>query len=584
MSSPESSSESPDRKRRRRSSQASSDTVLATSNKWLKRGGIALAIALAIGLLARPTYQKTKEFRAHLLVSKVDKLLAAGKANECGKPLQTALQLAPRAPEVLRAAARVCTASKMAEAPAFWRMLAEVTPLSPEDRRAFAEAAMDQGQLSVAQEQLLTLSKLDPKDLATRHLALQLMQLQNRTADAIPVARSTLSLAPDDPRSRLILASLLAQTTNSSLQSESRRIYWDLAFSTNALREPAIDALILDSALTRGQNIRLVQELAKRTNNTLGDGLRLAELHWKLDPSNLVSIATSLAAPVQRQTNLVDTLRVAAWLAGKDLPEHVLSFCESSVIRTNPALLPSRIEALAQLKRWPEVEDLLVRHEKDLGPIFFKCYQALLTATRGDRARAESILRAALATAGTRREPLRLVSRAAENARLPDVAIAAERLLLGLPGQALVSSRNLFRLLGPRPEVRMARDLFVEMINALPGDPAVIIEACYLQGVLAENLPQCRQLLEELGPKIGSFPEAQISLALVQAQSGNTTAALSALESTEIHWDTAPSRWRAVYALVLGKADQREAARRMAASVDRRELRDQELAMISPWL
>ena len=570
-------------RRRRRVARANSDSVMASSGKTIKQFGLGLVVVAVLGFGARPAYRLAKEWWAVRAAHRVDDLVRAGKLNEATKPIQTALHLAPNRPEVLRSVARACSVAKMPEAVGFWKMLAQATELTAEDRGLFATAALEQGQLTVAQEQLAMLSKLDPKNLDTRFQTLRLLELQGRVDDAIPIAASTLSLDPQNPKFQFTLAGLLSRSRVSTNHTAGKAMLWNLAFATNAYQGPAIDFLLEGDDLSRPQSLALAKALEKSSAGNVVGGLRLAELLIRANPDTLERVAEALAAPVRQQTNLVDTLLVASWMGSQGLASNVLSFCEGSLLRTNPALLRPRIEALASLKRYAEVEALLATREKDFGPVLSGAYTGLLKAIKGDPAAAETYLRGALQASQGNAESLRIVSRAAENARLLPIAILAEQQLLRQPGQALTSARNLSRLLGPNPDIHQAREVLGEITGQLPFEPAYLIELCYLRGILGDDLPWAQKALNDLGSTVGALPQTRVAMALIHARSDNAPAALALLESGGIDWDSAPPRWRAVYALALGKSQQSEGARRLATKIPAAELREVELALIAPW-
>ena len=568
---------------RRRITRYKADSEMTFSNRKFKHIGLILLAFLGLGFVARPGYQQLKEWRAVRLVRQANVLLLAGELSEAIKTIRIALKLAPQQPEVLRCLAQVGSAAKVPQAVSYWKMLAQASSLTLEDHHQFVNAALESGQFQIAEEQLLALKKLDPGNRETRVQTRRSLELQNRFDEAILLARESLALAPAEPGSHFSLATLLSRSVEPTNQAAGRAILWQFSTSTNAYQMAAIDFLMDRGGLTLSECATLAEALGKRTQASAADGLRLAELHLQLAPTNLLRIAEILTEPVRQQSSLFDTLLVADWLQSKGLPSNVLAFCEESVIRTNLNLLRPRIEALASLHRYAEIESILDTRERDLGPVVYGAYWALLNATKGNSTAAEAALRQALKASADNTVALRVISRAAENARRPAIAMASELQLLRHPGGALSSARNLIRLLGPTPGTLQASEVMEKIVEALPYETAYALELCYLRSLLGDDLPRVQKSLDESEARLGPLPEIQIVKALVLARTEQASTALGLLESGGIDWDAAPARWRAVYTFVLGKSRQSEAARRWAAKIAPTELRDLELGLISPW-
>jgi hypothetical protein len=189
----------------------------------------------------------------------------------------------------------------------------------------------------------------------------------------------------------------------------------------------------------------------------------------------------------------------------------------------------------------------------------------------------------ALAAAGGVPSRLRFVAGYAERIGQPVAAISAYKRLMAWPPATLESAQNILRLASALNDTRTLRESTSQLSNYLPGDRGVAILDAYLGALLQDTSVRAKEnLLRLLGDKPNEA-DAVLALALIELRTGESQSALARLEKLPPSWVQVTPQNAAVYAAVLGANEQREAARRLARSLDVSKLRPEEVDLIKEF-
>jgi hypothetical protein len=545
-------------------------------------GGLAIIAFFS----ARPAYHLLRGWRGAAVADEIDELLAQEPVSmtEVGRRLKVALELAPNDPRILRQSAVFLTKAGNEGALNYYEMLMARGLATHEERLDYVGLALDFNQLEKAQAELTQLLKASPRDLTTMRLSIRLLQQKGDQPRAILAARATLGAHPTSEPVQLTLGTILLQGTNSVQRDEGRRLLLSLALSTSPLHERAVDTLTLSTNLTRGESELLARELLARTNVTILDRLGVGTLRLRIDPDKKAEIIRSTIEQAGPLTATNSLLAVGSWLWRLGEHEALLEVIPRELAQTNSPLLALRLESLAELGRWSELQPYLDAPASALHPVYLHCLRGVASVRNGRPQDAPAHFEMAMKAAERSNSKLMFVARFAEVTGLPELAIEAWKPLLTHPGTALRASREIVRIAGPLDDLRVSRDVFRRVTELAPSDPGIRSHLAYLNLMLGDRVDSSRNVAQRLVEEHPDEAAYRYILALAELRGNNPGAALSVLEQRPIEWDTLDERWRAVYVAALGANNQREAARQFARKVNLDRLKSVERDLVKPWL
>jgi hypothetical protein len=175
---------------------------------------VLLAVLVAIVRFGgAPAWRAVKDWRAQHLAAEALMLIDRENWTDATRKINSAFQLRQMNPEVWRANARLLSrVGRGAAAVEWWAKIAQTRPLSLQDRRDYASAALSANELGLAGEQIeaiqSTQTALTPDDLL---LAGQLAALRGHNAQALEYAKRADADVSISPRNHLA-ANLLVLT------------------------------------------------------------------------------------------------------------------------------------------------------------------------------------------------------------------------------------------------------------------------------------------------------------------------------------------------------------------------------------
>ena len=131
---------------------------------------VAGAILGVLALIARQAYPVFKVHRGRDHAEEMNRLWRHGDLKGAAARLKLALRFAPQDPEVLRSAAKFCASGRSPKGLEYYSLLVSTGAATPDDRRDYAELALNLNRLDKAGEELTLLLKQNPKDLESLHL------------------------------------------------------------------------------------------------------------------------------------------------------------------------------------------------------------------------------------------------------------------------------------------------------------------------------------------------------------------------------------------------------------------------------
>ncbi len=547
--------------------------------KGPRRWILALVIIVALtagGVLA---YQLVKARRVDRFVSAGDSLRKADKLNEAAVQYSVALQLDPQNYGALSGAARLASQVDRPEAIELWQKVMQLRKATLQDREDYAEVLIKNNRLALAEKLLGPLLKNNP-DTRTLRLASRYSTKIGDNAKALEFMRIAAKQTADDDATRFQLAELLAQSTDSSEQAEARKILWDLAGKSNSYKQVAVEALAAAPQLTADEQARLVRELSDLNAKTIKDDLLGADLRMQLHPDEGTHIYRE---EIDRWQNAKteDLIQLARWLNIHQQPELVLSSFPVERAFENNQLLLTRLDAMAILQRWNDIDELLTQTEVTLDPSVIESFHARTAQEKNAPLDAEVHWSHAISLAVSDPYKLRFVANFAEQSHATAVALKAYEQLARFPEQADLAYRGIERIGQKSGDISAQRSAIAKISARTPEDPNAADQLAYLNLLLGEDVTKNFATAKKLSEQYPNRLSYHVTTALGYLRQHNAAAALAEFNGpVVIDWKQTLPGWRAVYAAALLGTGRNDEARKIIETIPRDQLNPQEQVLI----
>lgn len=246
-------------------------------------GGLLAGVLLAGVVFGAPAYRWARTQRGLRFAAECEKLLDTGVMEASGSRIHVALKLAPREPEVLRAAARYCSRYHLREGLAYYAMLIENPAATRQDRIEYAEFALALSRPDEAHKPIQALLRDHGNDPDGLRLSVAYLRQKERPNDALQIARNWSSSEPQNDGAAYVLGHTLLHRPDAAERAEGRRILWTLALGEGTYALSAAELLAPNAELTRGENEGLIRALTARAKPRVGDLIAAANIRIKLD-------------------------------------------------------------------------------------------------------------------------------------------------------------------------------------------------------------------------------------------------------------------------------------------------------------
>ncbi len=543
---------------------------------------ISILVLFVLAIVgAKFSYRWLKAQRAQQFAEQGDSLSAQGKTNEAADKYRAALQLDPLGYRGLQGAAKLASKLGQNEDVDLWEQVAKLPQATTQDRQEYADALLRRGRIKASEKTISDLLKSDP-DAATLALASRYSQRTGDNAKAIEFSRLATNRAPNDDLLRFQFADVLAASTDSAHHAEARKILWDLAAKEGPAQRAAIEALARAPELSNDDRTRVVQMFDSLQSASVLDSLLAADLRLQLRPEEAAQIYDQTIARWNRgeTTELVD---LARWLNLHQQPERVLSLFPDERAFNDNQLLLSRLDALASLQRWSDIDSLLGHPGLTLDPSVLESFRARAAQERNSNLDAEMHWSHALSLAGGDPFKLRFVANFAEQSHANGVALKAYDQLGKFPEHADFAFRAtqlLSTRAGDLPTQRAAAEKTASHARDDPNAAAQLAYVNLLAGTdVVANAAAATALVEKYPDRLSFRVTAALGY-LRQHDPGLALSQFKPAGAPPIEWQKTPPPWRAVYAATLRANEQEDAAKEIIASIPMDKLSPEERALI----
>jgi hypothetical protein len=540
---------------------------------------LLIASVLAVIVAGTLAYRWFKGQRAERFAAAGDAFVAADKWNDAAVQYRVALQLDPSNYHGLSGAARLASKAERPEALELWQKVLALPQCTIRDREDYAELLIKTNRLNLAEKVIDPLLKDNP-DTKALQLAARYARKIGDNVKAGEYLRIASKRAPDDDAPRFQLAEVLAQSTDAADQAEARKILWELAARPNVYKRAAVEALGAAPELTTGERKRLLQELMALTPKTAKDDLLAADMRVQLQPDEADRIYRE---EVERWRNgqSQGLLELARWLNAHQQPELVLSTFPIERVLEDNQLLLARLDALATLQRWNDIDGVLNRTDVTLDPSVIESFRARTALERNANLDAEVHWNHAISLAGSDPYKLRFVANFAEQSRATAAALKAYEQLARFPEHADFAYRGTQRVSQRSGDTAAQRAAMSKISARAPEDPNAADQLAYLNLLLGEDIDQNFAVAKKLAEQYPNRLSYRVTTALGYLRQHDPASALAQFKGpVSIDWKRTLPAWRAVYAAALLASDRNDEARDIIATIPRDRLNPQERELI----
>jgi tetratricopeptide (TPR) repeat protein len=525
--------------------------------KRLKYGLIALAVVAALAVSARPVAGLIRGWQSRRLAAEANALIQQGQWRDASKKALDAVRLRPDEPTAMDSVAHLLSRTRQsATAMEWWKKIEKTRPLSLSDRREYAAAALDSGEIAIASAQIDVLLAQKPapsaEDLV---LAAQLQTLKGYSAAAVDYAEQVLK----DPKapSRDVFDSAVVIFTNTTPQSISYGGAVDRLVelvrnekspvSLQALRlleadsprrrlsDPGSTPLVINPpryqkiVISRGEVADLLE---KHPNAEARDKLLALQLRAEGDPARAGDYTKAGMEMFRHDDDAAPAL--AAWLYDRGQFERVLEVVPLDRALPNRALYLWRIDALAALGRYTEAKDMLLSEDSALDQVSQHMLLAVLSTRMGEATAGTNEWERAFEAANTTPK-LQILARFAEANNEPQIADRAWVEVLTQNPRLRSAYLARLRLAQAVGNTVGAQKIAAQIIRMWPDDTATRIREVYLRLLLGGTPGEVAAAQTDLDKLLSNQSlgwNGRGTLALAYLRNGRPAAALSTLNQS----------------------------------------------------
>jgi predicted Zn-dependent protease len=540
-------------------------------------GGLIAVFLVAAACSVPWVYGKAKLWRARHLVYQAQDLFAAQKRSDGVGKLMAAFALEPRDPVVVRALADDQLAAHDPNAVAAYRLLTELPNATRDDRRDAARGLLAYGDAKTARAMVQVLMGSSPgaEDYA---LQAQVQWQARQTADALASARQAVEMAPGDRSDQLLLAQMLALSNDPALQSDAKGRLLDLAAGADLESLKALELLARFPGLDPVTARQTLEQL--RAHPLLDDEGRFAA--WELErrladrpPAEILQEAADFFRNAEVERRAV----AGRWLNEQGAPELVVGLSTPKEALGSRALFLVRVDALASVKDWAEVQKEMLDPHVPLAPALVYLFRARAAQELGDAGESEVDWNRAREAASGDPNLLSYLGHYAAKLGLYDEAKATYIAMIGHADEALDGYTALLQLEAGHDPDTTTLETLRQMTIDLPNLPEAKNDWAYLSLLLNANIDDAKATAQTL---VADHPEMlayRSTLALGYLKEKDPADAVKVYDGLAVDWDHTPASWRMIYAVALNAAGRNAQAAGIAAKIDRSQLRPPELAL-----
>ena len=501
--------------------------------QWIVLVCAAVLSIAAVGLMAYWTYHKAKLWRAHYLTRAAESLIEQNKMTEAQTKLMAAFNLEPRDLEVVKTMAHYELSLQNIHALSFYHLMLQLPKVTKDDQREAAVGFLTFGDVKSASEVVSALIAQNPE---AQDYALEgrVYWQAGKKADAVTVLRQATAMEPDNRAIKLLLAQVLAVTAGEDENSEAAELLRALADAQDKEALRALEIMARNPKLDLESRRWTLDKL--RHHPLLDDEGRFAS--WELEknigdrePGAVINDAVDFF----RSSEPSRKARAARWLYVQGEPERVLELAKPPASSDSQDLFLARMDALASLKRWNDVENEMT----DTAPLphsMIFLYRARAAQELGQPDISAMNWNRARAAATTENGMLSYLAEYAVKVGAIEEAKKTYAQMARDPEQAQQGYAGLLQVESHSGTNEEILQTLKQMMTDLPTLPEPKNDWAYLSLLMNMNVDEAFQSAQTLVKANPTFLAYRTTLALAYLKKNDPASALKVYDGLQIDW------------------------------------------------
>jgi len=536
----------------------------------------AIAIMAVVTAVAIPL---VKDWRALQFAGRARELAKDGKLQEAFNNAASAMQMRPSLPEVKRTYARVLFSAKEPAGLQVMQQLLDSGEATTEDRLELAEAALQFGDVPLAEKQAFQLLQRGQSTPQALYVLARVRLAQQRLPDALQALQECLEAGGGAEPAILLARLKIAGNTPESLQS-ALDLLRPIARQKDRSGLDALLVLIASPALKSEEGAAWIEAL--RAHPLASDEQRLAasSAEIQLKPSSYPDIVKK-TLDLYRTGSVLQRAVLARWLNQNREYDGALDVISTKDASARSDLFLIRLDAMAGKRDWKGIAGLLRGDKLPLQNSVVLLYRGRAARELGNPEESATFYRRAIVEAAPTQEVLWYVINYLQ--RIGEDRVLEQELekLTQNPAAARQAFAALVPIVQKRQDAEELYGLYDRMLKQLPADPVMQNDHRYFASLTGRRADVSGG--RELVAKEPQMLAYRITLALAHLKNGQQEAAMKVFDSVTLDPSQIQPYQRAVLAAVLGANGREAEARQLARSVPGDQITVQELELIAPW-
>jgi len=357
------------------------------------------------------------------------------------------------------------------------------------DLHSFVQTAIDAGDFPLAVEELTQLQKLDANNPATWTLVARIRLTQNNVPEALEALKKVMASPSPPDDAHLLYAQTALFSSDAAIRLDGMGYLLSLSartddFGLRALRSLANDGNLPSEDFDGVAKKLLAHPLANRDDKFAA--LRLEGMEQGADEDTLVKAALALFP----NTNVEAQVAVVRWLRTTGRPAAALKLIDPAASLTRQDLFTERILAMADLKQWTAMNELLGHPNLPLPKENLLLLQALTQSQLGQGVQTDLAWERIHNEVADQPQKLLDVAVYAIHLGLDEIARPALQEVMNNPEQRRVACEQLVQLERRAHHTQAMHDVLVQMAKFYPQDLVTRNDLLYSGFLLGEAGPE----------------------------------------------------------------------------------------------
>lgn len=287
-----------------------------------------------------------------------------------GSKVKTALAMAPKEPETLRAAAEYCLQRSDPAGINYYQILIGTPVGGLAEKPNLINLAHATKRLQPAREVLREMLLANSNDTLALRYMVENQPLAGDVERAIKASALALKTDPTNTWFQLTLGSLLMDDPRGGrYQDEGRKLLFSLAINQRQDSRAARNRIARSPNLTKPEMAILQRQIEARTNRVLEDHMLVFDLRQRQNPEEGARIVVEALKRYMQEDAHIGLATVMGWAASGRHYDPILRTVPAPFAQTNTSIAPLFSALLAAAEKSDELDHFLEAAESSIGKV-----------------------------------------------------------------------------------------------------------------------------------------------------------------------------------------------------------------------